>query len=185
MRTLKTLRPGDKGTKELVARYGTSLLCVRYRCDDLTRERVKNRGADRPASGDGNRIGASGAEGHARRRRGFESAVRSRLLRDSEACPFTAALDGPEGRSPDPLGRDRGAPPDQVRRWLVGPEPPALASPPRPSRAPRSPSPGGGRSRSVDVDTAWLDVDTARGGRCGHGVDRSGDRWAALGTACR
>lgn len=30
MRTLKTLRPGDKGTKELVARYGTSLLCVRY-----------------------------------------------------------------------------------------------------------------------------------------------------------
>ncbi len=41
MRTLKTLRSGDKGTKELVARYGTSLLCVRYRCDDLTRERVK------------------------------------------------------------------------------------------------------------------------------------------------
>lgn len=41
MRTLKTLRPGDKGTKELVARYGTSLLRVRYRFDDLTRERVK------------------------------------------------------------------------------------------------------------------------------------------------
>jgi hypothetical protein len=41
MRTLKTLRPGHKGTKELVARYGTSLLCVRYRFDDLTRERVK------------------------------------------------------------------------------------------------------------------------------------------------
>jgi hypothetical protein len=41
MRTLKTLRPGQKGTKELVGRYGTSLLCVRYRFDDLMRERVK------------------------------------------------------------------------------------------------------------------------------------------------
>lgn len=41
MRTLKTLRPGHKGTKELVARYGTNLLCVRYRFDDVTRERVK------------------------------------------------------------------------------------------------------------------------------------------------
>jgi len=41
MRTLKTLRPGDKGTRELVTRYGTSLLCVRYRLDDVTRERLK------------------------------------------------------------------------------------------------------------------------------------------------
>ena len=41
MRTLKSLRPGEKGTKELVARYGTSLLCIRSRFDDLTRERVK------------------------------------------------------------------------------------------------------------------------------------------------
>lgn len=41
MRTLKTLKPGQKGTKELLARYGTSLLCVRYRHDETTGERVK------------------------------------------------------------------------------------------------------------------------------------------------
>ena len=41
MRTLKTLQPGQKGTKELLARFGASLLCVRYRYDDLTRERLK------------------------------------------------------------------------------------------------------------------------------------------------
>jgi hypothetical protein len=41
MRTLKTLKPGQKGTKELLTRYGTSLLCVRYRYDETTGERVK------------------------------------------------------------------------------------------------------------------------------------------------
>ncbi len=41
MRTLKTLKPGQKGTKELLTRYGTSLLCVRYRYDKTTSERVK------------------------------------------------------------------------------------------------------------------------------------------------
>jgi hypothetical protein len=41
MRTLKILRPGQKGTKELLARYGTSLLCVRYRHDETSGERVK------------------------------------------------------------------------------------------------------------------------------------------------
>jgi hypothetical protein len=41
VRTLKTLQPGQKGTKELLARFGASLLCVRYGYDDLTRERRK------------------------------------------------------------------------------------------------------------------------------------------------
>jgi hypothetical protein len=41
VRTLKTLKPGQKGTKELLTRYGTSLLCVRYRYDETTGERVK------------------------------------------------------------------------------------------------------------------------------------------------
>ena len=41
MRTLKTLKPGQKGTRELLARYGSSLLCVRYRYDDHSRERLK------------------------------------------------------------------------------------------------------------------------------------------------
>ena len=41
MRTLKTLKPGQHGTKELLTRFGPSLLFVRYRYDDDSRERVK------------------------------------------------------------------------------------------------------------------------------------------------
>ncbi len=41
MRTLKTLKPGQDGTKELLTRFGPSLLYVRYRYDDDSRERVK------------------------------------------------------------------------------------------------------------------------------------------------
>lgn len=41
MRTLKTLRPGQKGTRELMTRFGSSLLRVRYRYDENTRERLK------------------------------------------------------------------------------------------------------------------------------------------------
>jgi hypothetical protein len=38
---LKTLKPGQKGTKDLLVRYGPSLLCVRYRYDEDQRERLK------------------------------------------------------------------------------------------------------------------------------------------------
>ena len=41
MRTLRTLKPGQKGTKELLARHGSSLLRVRYRYDEDTREHLK------------------------------------------------------------------------------------------------------------------------------------------------
>ena len=41
MSTLKTLKPGQKGTKELLTRFGQSLLCVRYRYDEARREHVK------------------------------------------------------------------------------------------------------------------------------------------------
>jgi hypothetical protein len=41
VRILKTLKPGQAGTKRLLARYGASLLCVRYRYDDATRDRLK------------------------------------------------------------------------------------------------------------------------------------------------
>ncbi len=41
MRTTKTLKPGQKGTKELLTRFGPSLLYVRYRYDEDRRERVK------------------------------------------------------------------------------------------------------------------------------------------------
>ena len=41
MRTLKTLKPGQYGTKELLTRFGPSLLCVRYRYDEDRREHVK------------------------------------------------------------------------------------------------------------------------------------------------
>jgi len=41
VRTVKTVKPGQKGTKGLLARYGASLLCVRYRVDEDTRESLK------------------------------------------------------------------------------------------------------------------------------------------------
>ena len=34
MRTRLTLKPGQRGTKQLVAEYGDRLVCVRYRYDD-------------------------------------------------------------------------------------------------------------------------------------------------------
>ena len=44
MCTLKTLRPGQKGTKELLTRLGQSLLCVRYRDAEARREHLKTAG---------------------------------------------------------------------------------------------------------------------------------------------
>ncbi len=41
MRTVKTLKPGQKGTKELLTRFGPTLLCVRYRYDEESREHLK------------------------------------------------------------------------------------------------------------------------------------------------
>jgi len=35
------LKPGQKGTKSLVAKYGDALLCVRYRYDKQSRTRLK------------------------------------------------------------------------------------------------------------------------------------------------
>ena len=41
MRTLRALKPGENGTKELLFCYGESLLYVRCRFDEGTGERVK------------------------------------------------------------------------------------------------------------------------------------------------
>ncbi len=41
MRTVKTLKAGQNGTKELLTRFGPSLLCVRYRYDEDRREHLK------------------------------------------------------------------------------------------------------------------------------------------------
>ncbi len=41
MRTVKTLKPGQDGTKALLTRFGPSLLYVRYRYDEDRREHVK------------------------------------------------------------------------------------------------------------------------------------------------
>lgn len=35
------LKPGQKGTKKLVAQHGESLICVRYRYDEASRTRIK------------------------------------------------------------------------------------------------------------------------------------------------
>ena len=36
----KTLYPGDMGTKRLLKKYGEQLICVRYRIDKLSKERL-------------------------------------------------------------------------------------------------------------------------------------------------
>ena len=41
MRIVKTVKPGHKGTKGLLSRYGASLLCVRYRYDEDACESLK------------------------------------------------------------------------------------------------------------------------------------------------
>ncbi len=41
MRTVKTLKPGKKGTREMLKRFGPSLLYVRYRYDEDSREHLK------------------------------------------------------------------------------------------------------------------------------------------------
>lgn len=41
MITRLKLKPGQKGTKALMEKYGDALVCVRYRYDDETRTRLK------------------------------------------------------------------------------------------------------------------------------------------------
>ena len=41
MKTQTHLKPGQKGTKRLVEKYGDSLLCVRYRYDEIRGIRLK------------------------------------------------------------------------------------------------------------------------------------------------
>ena len=41
MRTRLKLKPGQDGTKKLLAQYGEQLVCVRYRYDDEKRKRYK------------------------------------------------------------------------------------------------------------------------------------------------
>ena len=41
MRAQVTLRPGQKGTKKLLAQYGDQLICVRYRYDEERQHRFK------------------------------------------------------------------------------------------------------------------------------------------------
>ncbi len=41
MRVRLTLKPGQDGTKGPLARYGKRLVCVRYRYDEQTHQRVK------------------------------------------------------------------------------------------------------------------------------------------------
>jgi hypothetical protein len=39
MQTRLTLKPGQKGTKKLIAKYGDPLVCVGYRYDPQTKKR--------------------------------------------------------------------------------------------------------------------------------------------------
>jgi len=39
MKTRLTLKPGQKGTKKLIAEYGDQLVCIRYRYDPQKKKR--------------------------------------------------------------------------------------------------------------------------------------------------
>lgn len=41
MKTRLILKPGQRGTKRLVEKYGDNLVCVRFRYDATTRQRLK------------------------------------------------------------------------------------------------------------------------------------------------
>lgn len=41
MKTRLTLKPGQKGTKQLSEKYGDALLCIRFRYDEKTGKRFK------------------------------------------------------------------------------------------------------------------------------------------------
>jgi hypothetical protein len=41
MKSRLNLKPGQKGTKALVEKYGDDLVCVRYRYDEASRTRIK------------------------------------------------------------------------------------------------------------------------------------------------
>ncbi len=83
MRTLRTLKPGQKGTGDLVTQHGASLVCVRYRYDEDTREHLKtvelivqrrSRAASRAASPASGSL-ARGAESDGPRKPGGSAAV--------------------------------------------------------------------------------------------------------------
>lgn len=41
MKTRLILKPGQRGTKRLTETYGDSLICIRFRYDEVTRQRYK------------------------------------------------------------------------------------------------------------------------------------------------
>lgn len=41
MKSRLKLKPGQKGTKAMVEKYGDALVCVRYRYDEASRTRIK------------------------------------------------------------------------------------------------------------------------------------------------
>lgn len=86
MRTVKTLKPGQKDTRELLTRFGPSLLCVRYRYDEDRREHLKTvelivrrRARDGEAGGSGARS-PGGVEGAANRKVALRIGWRERDL---------------------------------------------------------------------------------------------------------
>lgn len=148
MRTLKTLKPGQKGTKALLARFGTNLLCVRYRYDEATGQRVKT------------------VELIIQRRRPPDthtpSPVARRGVRTQRPRPHPSTF--AQGGSPHRLARNRPAPAGQVRRRLVGPGEARLDPAPRPGRASRPAAPGGGEGR-LGMETWRLHEETWGEGR--------------------
>ncbi len=162
MRTLKTLKPDQKGTKDLLTRYGQHLLLVRYRYDEDARERVKTVELVVERRSDSADV---------RRTESQRSASRARAARKRRV----ALRIGWQKRDLQRRLRTAGGRWDSVKRvWIVGrdvAERLGFAGP-------------GGRGRWIDVGAGWIDLVTAVVDRCRRWVDRSRHRCLHVGTTC-
>ena len=178
MHTLKNLKPGQKGTKELLTRYGTSLLCVRYRHDEATGERVKTvELIVRRNLHDGAPARPPVRQVPSRIRHPVASG--DPAAAGTPAAPSLARSGGrtmaPENRPPRPFPRDRPAPAGQVRRRPVGPGAPALAPAARSGRVPRPAPPRGGRVGGwMWTPSSWIWAP--------RGLPDMGAGWVGVGT---
>ena len=164
MRTLRTMEPGQRGTEDLLARYGVTLLYARYRCDEATGEGwrtvelVVRRScptceAERP----GSRRLCAQAEGGARRRVALRIGWRERDLQ--RRVTATGGRWEPDRRVWLSKARRRGTAGSSAlrRRWGF-----------------------------LDLGTRCLDVvETLGVDRCRYGVDKCRHRFLDLGTARR
>ena len=164
MRTTKTLKPGQKGTRGLVARYGASLLMCAVPLRRSHPRESEDRGIGRPAA-----LSGRGVPG--------------------VADAWRPGCFEPEGGAPHRLAGKGPAAAGQVRRRLVGAGQAGLDAAARRGQT-SGPAGAGRRGRFLDMGTRWLVLGTAEVPISRNQVARSGNQvprcrrwWLYLGTA--